>query len=174
MPRHRPEDEVVNEQRHGIETVVRQRLSRLLPLVAQDVKTVVDRELAIFGLTTQQAQVLGWLYGHGAEAPTRLAPAIGTDPPGMTRLIDRLESKGLVRRTVSPSDGRARRIELTARGRGLAPRIVQTAESLQREIFGVLSATEAETLKVALLQIREAAKATATQQVARANQGRMR
>lgn len=43
--------------------------------------------------------------------PRRLAELIGTDTAGMTRLLDRLADKDLVRRTRHPDDRRSLLVE---------------------------------------------------------------
>ncbi|MEZ4332823.1 MAG: MarR family transcriptional regulator [Myxococcota bacterium] len=50
------------------------------------------------------------------ETPTRLAQRLGHTTGGMTKILRRLEERGLVARSTDPDDGRGRRVELTARG----------------------------------------------------------
>jgi DNA-binding MarR family transcriptional regulator len=51
-----------------------------------------------------------------------LADALGMDPPNATVLVDDLESRGLVRRRPHPTDGRAKVVEATRKGKELARR----------------------------------------------------
>jgi DNA-binding MarR family transcriptional regulator len=55
-------------------------------------------------------------------AMRELADALGIDPPNATVLVDDLEAQGLVRRRPHPTDGRAKLVEATRRGRELARR----------------------------------------------------
>jgi DNA-binding MarR family transcriptional regulator len=60
-----------------------------------------------------------------ARAPMsmrELADALGIDPPNATVVVSELESQGLVRRKPHPTDGRAKLVEATAKGRSLARR----------------------------------------------------
>ena len=50
------------------------------------------------------------------ETPTRLAQRLGHTTGGMTKILRRLEARGLVARSIDPEDRRGLRIELTARG----------------------------------------------------------
>lgn len=50
------------------------------------------------------------------------ATAMGIDPPNATVVVDDLESLGLVRRRPHPTDGRAKVVEATRKGRELARR----------------------------------------------------
>ena len=51
-----------------------------------------------------------------------LAAMLGIDPPNATVLVADLESQGLVRRRPHPTDGRAKLVEATRRGKDLARR----------------------------------------------------
>ncbi len=55
--------------------------------------------------------------------PIQMADRLGTDTAGMTRLIDRLESKGLVFRKTSPDDRRSIVIALGPKSRHVLPRL---------------------------------------------------
>jgi DNA-binding MarR family transcriptional regulator len=49
-----------------------------------------------------------------------LAEAMGIDPPNATVLVSDLEAQGLVRRKPHPTDGRAKVVEATRKGKALA------------------------------------------------------
>jgi DNA-binding MarR family transcriptional regulator len=49
-----------------------------------------------------------------------LASVLGIDPPNATTLVADMESQGLVRRRPHPTDGRAKLVEPTRKGRQLA------------------------------------------------------
>ena len=51
-----------------------------------------------------------------------LAEALGMDPPNATVLVSYLESLGLVRRRPHPTDGRAKVVEATPKGKDVARR----------------------------------------------------
>jgi DNA-binding MarR family transcriptional regulator len=94
-------------------------IRRLFLLVARELRTVLDRDLARFGLRAQQAAVLLRCARLPGAKPTQLAAAVGTDTAGITGIIDQLEKKGLVERRTDPLDRRAVQIEPTAAGREL-------------------------------------------------------
>jgi DNA-binding MarR family transcriptional regulator len=50
------------------------------------------------------------------------ADAVGIDPPNATRVIEDLEKMGLVQRRPHPTDGRAKVVEATRKGKQLARR----------------------------------------------------
>jgi DNA-binding MarR family transcriptional regulator len=51
-----------------------------------------------------------------------LAAALGIDPPNVTVVVDDLESLGLARRRPHPTDRRAKVVEATRKGKGMARR----------------------------------------------------
>jgi DNA-binding MarR family transcriptional regulator len=94
----------------------------LIHQVGRELNTIVERRLAEFDVTAKQAALLIHAV-HGQTTPNQLTAKLGTDTAGMTRLLDRLEAKGLLRRQRHPDDRRSVVIELTDRGRKLAPRL---------------------------------------------------
>lgn len=83
----------------------------------------VGQELDPGGLTNAQWVPLYKLHlGHGSTA-AELARVCELDAGAMTRMLDRLEAKGLVRRVRSQQDRRVINLELTDEGRQAASRI---------------------------------------------------
>ncbi|QIS18605.1 MarR family winged helix-turn-helix transcriptional regulator [Nocardia terpenica] len=73
------------------------------------------------GLTLTQAKLLLALNEPPAELPMRvLAGRLACDPSNLTGVADRMESRGLLRRTVNPSDRRVKYLAPTDEGRELA------------------------------------------------------
>ncbi|WP_214105422.1 MarR family winged helix-turn-helix transcriptional regulator [Acrocarpospora catenulata] len=92
----------------------------LLHQVGRELGTALERQLAPHGITAQQAALL--LHaGRQASGPSQLMALLGTDTAGMTKLLDRLEDKGLLQRRRHPQDRRAVIIELTEQGSALVP-----------------------------------------------------
>lgn len=60
---------------------------------------------------------------HGAIHLTGLAALAGLNPTMVSRLIPKLESSGLVRRIVEPTDHRVCRLDVTVKGQRLLSRI---------------------------------------------------
>jgi DNA-binding MarR family transcriptional regulator len=114
----------------------------LLHQVARDVTTSLDRRLAPFGLTTQQAALLH-NASTGEASPGQLMEAVGTDTAGMTRLLDRLEGKGLLRRRPNPDDRRSVLVELTEQGLALLPEIIPVFGEVAGQLFEGFSDDEA-------------------------------
>src|SRR5688572_7163122 len=82
---------------------------------------VTARSLAALpdDLTLPQFRVLVLLAQHETTFAGVLAEALGVHPSSVTRLVDRLESKGLVARHVNEHDRREIAVALTASGRAV-------------------------------------------------------
>ena len=71
------------------------------------------------GLTPSQASLLSRVVRRGPVGLSALAELEGVDAPSLSRAVDRLEAKKLVRRSPDPDDGRAVVAEATGAGRQL-------------------------------------------------------
>ena len=65
------------------------------------------------GVTSTELEVLGTLVARGALAAGDLARRTGLTSGAVTRLIDRLAERGIVRRRADPSDRRRVLVEIT-------------------------------------------------------------
>lgn len=113
----------------------------LLNQVGRDLNTIVERQLAPLGLTSQQAALL-LQASREIRTPSQLKQQLGTDTAGMTRLLDRLVDKGLLRRIQHPDDRRSIIIELTADGQALVPRLPPIFGRASRQLFHGFTADE--------------------------------
>jgi DNA-binding MarR family transcriptional regulator len=89
-------------------------------LGALDQELAADGQVAEWELTAAQMIILAWL-ATGAKSSTDLCKGISYDAGAMTRMIDRLESKGLIRRERCPDDRRLVYLELTSEGQAAYP-----------------------------------------------------
>ncbi|MBX6750913.1 MAG: MarR family transcriptional regulator [Micromonosporaceae bacterium] len=125
----------------------------LLNQVARDIRTLLDQEFAPLGVTAQQAGVLLHVSA-GETTPRRLAELLATDTAGMTRLLDRLERHGLVRREADPSDRRSIRVALTASGQALIPAIPPIFGTVADRVTAGISSADLRVMHDALLTMR--------------------
>jgi DNA-binding MarR family transcriptional regulator len=85
----------------------------------------IDYKLAPLDISHAQWIVVMLLGEGAASTAAELCKILIYDPGAMTRLLDRLEKKGVVRRVRGKSDRRAVRLQLTADGKKLYPRILE-------------------------------------------------
>jgi DNA-binding MarR family transcriptional regulator len=128
-------------------------LGRLLLRVVREMRTRFDRDLEGIGLTAQQAEILFRCSRAGEPTPKELTNLLTTDNAGVTRLVDRLERKGLVTRHASADDRRSVRVRLTRSGTALVPRVARLAHAQKRRLFAGLSAAEQEQMRSLLHRI---------------------
>ena len=114
------------------------------------------QELAQLGheLTFSQYITLKKLAG-GVVGVTELARAAEVHPGAMTRLLDRLEAKGLVARSADPSDRRALNIQLTDAGLAIWQDINKCGERVRERAMAGMSEAEREQLTALLGRARD-------------------
>ncbi len=94
-------------------------VSRVI-MLAQRLERLADAELQPLDLSLSQLDVLAALRRVGppyALTPTQLLRSVVLTSGAMTNRIDRLEQKGLVRRSLDPDDRRGFIVSLTPEGR---------------------------------------------------------
>jgi DNA-binding MarR family transcriptional regulator len=97
--------------------------SRLLSTAARLNNHNADVRLTEMGITQSSATTLSALATSGPINQTHLADLVRVQGQTMSRVLDGLELKGLVRRLQDAGDGRANRICITPRGKVLLSRI---------------------------------------------------
>ena len=118
-----------------------------------------ERAMAPWPMTVAHAYVLALLDAVGRPLPvTRVAKAMLQESPSVTRLVDRMSSRGLVKRLADPSDRRRSLVAPTDKGRELLRQTRGAAAEASNEAFGVLSHRERATLKRLLRKFTEAAR----------------
>ena len=107
----------------------------------------IDCKMSALDLTAMQwGPMMLIAYGKGKTA-AEISRCAGVDPSTMTRMLDRLEAKGLLARKRNETDRRVIDIELTEDGRKIVAEIpFLLAESLNHHLRG-FSAQELKTLK---------------------------
>lgn len=83
----------------------------------------LGRELAPFNVTPVQWAILELCYRGEANTVSGLARVIPIDMAAISRQIDKLKSKGLIRRRRLSRDRRTVRVDLTDEGRSLVPKL---------------------------------------------------
>ncbi|MDS1270189.1 MarR family transcriptional regulator [Lipingzhangella sp. LS1_29] len=98
-------------------------------------------------LSLGQSAALVTLDRHGQLTPGELAEHEKMQPPSMTRIITALETRGLVRRTRHPSDGRQQLVEPTPEGRQLVEQDRRRREAWLARRLAELTPEEKSTLR---------------------------
>jgi DNA-binding MarR family transcriptional regulator len=96
------------------------------------------RMLEEWRLIPSEWAVLRELYRPGRRSPVELGRVIGMSKGGISKLIDRLVKKDLLRKEVAQFDRRFRAVWLTEYGREWVPFLASMEGSLDREFYGKL------------------------------------
>ena len=125
------------------------RLSRLSFLIPAFQKNA----LGPHELSPSEYSILGALRRAGSPRqlqPEDLYNAVGCTPGGLTKMIDRLERRGLVQRMNDLEDGRRSRIRLTTKGAALERRAFTAYSDSAERVMAPLSDEEVERINAAL------------------------
>jgi len=147
---------------YDIETYEPRRgVGYLINRVKAEMMAVVDRELAAddqlgpLEVSSAQFVILATLSSGGQKSASDLCKGISYDAGAMTRMIDRLEDKGLLQRTRSPEDRRLVYLELTDAGKAAFPRMREISLRVLNRFLRGFSKAEARQLEAYLLRMLE-------------------
>jgi MarR family transcriptional regulator, multiple antibiotic resistance protein MarR len=107
----------------------------------------IDQELAPLDISHAQWIVVMLLGDGAATTAAELCKVLIYDPGAMTRLLDRLEKKGVLRRVRTRDDRRTVRLELTADGAKLYPRILEALVQVFNRLLHGFSRSEVRQLE---------------------------
>jgi len=129
-------------------------LMRTADLLRRQIAALVEPQ----GLTHQQYNVLRILRGsHPQPLPTlEIASRMIEQTPGITRLLDRLEDKGLVERERGADDRRCVFCRITDPGRALLDGLDEPVHAVARRAFDRLGESRAAELTTLLDGLRAA------------------
>ena len=130
-----------------------QSLGYLMRQILNALGQEVELQLAHTGLTNAQWIPLFKLYIGRATTAAELARECNLDAGAMTRMLDRLEAKGLCRRERSAADRRVITITLTEAGLEAASEIPKVLSRVQNANLDGFSEDEFQTLKGFLRRI---------------------
>jgi DNA-binding MarR family transcriptional regulator len=122
----------------GAELAVLIAQVRMAVMVGVDAELRRDETLAELEVTTAQFAILRILLQGAAESACELCKKLDYDRGAMSRMIDRLEQKGLIRRVPLAHTRRTVALEVTAAGKVALPLMEACLERvMQRLLKGV-------------------------------------
>ena len=114
----------------------------------------MDQALGHLSITTPQFAVLTWLQRTPGLSNAELAHRCFVTPQTMNLIVKKLEDRGLVVRSESPSHGKILPLALTAEGAHVLQKAQTSLVGVERGLFGVLSKAELKGLVSTLLKLR--------------------
>lgn len=134
--------------------------ARLL-LASVTLSGAVEEVFARHGLSSGEFDVLAALRRAGPPytlIPSELSALLMMSRAGMTSRLDRLETSGLVQRTLDPADRRSFLVALTDRGRGVIDATLTDHAANLARLISPLTREEAEVLEQILRTLLRAAR----------------
>lgn len=128
-------------------------LSFLITTAELYLKAELGRQLKPYRLTQEQWAVLNLLWETNGITQKTLATRSLKDQPNMTRILRRLEQKGLIVRTGNSEDRRSYIISITTKGQQIREATIGVALRIRRQAFGGFDQQEIEQLRGMLTRI---------------------
>lgn len=135
----------------GIDYLVSGGLGHMINSVRNTIFSALETELAPLELTSAQFVVVIAAMRGRASTVNEFCSFAGVEAGPMSRLLDRLEAKGIVSRVRGDVDRRQVQVLLTEKGRQLSPQIMPVITKVYTQFLSDFSSEEAALLQ-SLLQ----------------------
>jgi DNA-binding MarR family transcriptional regulator len=136
-------------KRGGSKTAHHEKVSTLeahlgywLRSVSNHVSHAFKLKMDQHGVTVAEWVVLRALFDEEGMKPSTLSEKIGLTRGAVSKLLERLATKGLVAIRGDSRDGRAQIVTLSAAGRRIVPKLAAMADENDAETFGHLGAEQ--------------------------------
>ncbi|MGE4473234.1 MAG: MarR family winged helix-turn-helix transcriptional regulator [Sulfuricurvum sp.] len=128
----------------------------ILPMLLVDkfVLETSDAKLAKLGLQRSDSDVLASLFfNNNVLSPTQLYEAMLFSSGGMTKVLKRLEEKGLISRIPSLDDRRSLLVQLEDKGKILIKTVLLEIAEYQSQLLGMLEEDEKNVIEKAFKKL---------------------
>ncbi len=126
----------------------------LLNDVARLIKTRADQRARTHGMTRAQWVILSRLERQPGLSQNEIAAIVEVEPITVARLVDRLESAGLVERRADPKDRRIWRLHLTPAAEPVLRELKKHKAELREEVTQGIDRAEIDRLIDGLLKLK--------------------
>lgn len=141
-------------------TPLEQRLSyRCTMISARIARFLAPMWQSRYGLSTDAWRIMAIVGRYGPISAKEVATRASSDAFHVSRAVERLARKKLVKRDVDPQDRRRAKLELSAAGRAAHQAVGNALTRLEDELLASLSAKERDALHRALATVDERALA---------------
>ena len=129
------------------------KVGLLINLLQTKLETSLDKALSLFDVSAAQYVIISALTNGRAETAAQLCKEISYSPGAMTRMLNRLETKNLIYRTIQDDNLCAKKLSLTENAKQLYPKLKSASVSVITDIFAPLGITELNTVESILREI---------------------
>jgi DNA-binding MarR family transcriptional regulator len=126
---------------------------RAAQMNALDEELARDPDLATLEISAAQYVIISVLAKRGVDSAAQLCKDLSYDAGAMTRMIDRLEAKGLISRRRCPDDRRLVKLELTQAGVAALPKLRACSVRVLNHFLRGFSQTEARQLEAFMVRM---------------------
>lgn len=125
------------------------RLTINLVLAARRWRSLLDEKLRLAGQSAARMEALAAILNSpSGSAQVDIARRLRIEGPTMTRMIDTLESDGLVERLADPCDRRSKQLRLTPQGEAALEAIFIIADELRERLLAGIPGERIEELNM--------------------------
>ena len=128
-------------------------MGQLIGVSAATKDRILEKHLAALDITAAQFKVLIFVGLNRANSPVELCRELSVDSGSMTRMLARLEKRGLLLRGRCPEDRRCLRLDLSEAGRKVQEQLPLIASAAMNELVACLSTEELQTLTHLLTKV---------------------
>lgn len=127
----------------------------LLTKAQHNVFQYLKSELTKHNVTPVQYGILKCLWTQDGQTPKQISDTLGLDGSTITGILDRMESKDLLKRANNPEDRRTLKVVITDKGLKLKEPIEVIIENVNKNVLSIFTEKEQKQLKDFLRQIIE-------------------
>ncbi|OPX89876.1 MAG: Transcriptional regulator SlyA [Pelotomaculum sp. PtaB.Bin104] len=133
--------------------IIEESLGFIISRTNQKLSNYLTRKFKPYDITPEQWGLLNRLWKKDGISQKELSEITIKDQTTVTRILDKLERKGFIKRQTCPNDRRSYLIFLTDTGRNLEDQLVSIAYEVLNEALQGISEKEIKQLKVLLNRI---------------------
>ena len=122
-------------------------LGRMIYMLSQDLKNFAEKILKPYDLTLEQLHILKNMPADSGMSQRQIGEIANKKAANITRMLDRLELKQLVKRKENPADRRAASVFLTPRGKALVSEVIGIFDSFSSSFVKGISAKEQDIIR---------------------------
>ena len=124
-----------------------QCINYLLTTAQHTVFQYLNAKLSVYDITPSQYGVLSCLWQRSYATPKQISEILCLETSTISGVLDRMQKKGLIDRSVDKEDRREVRVIATEKGQALEEPISKIIEEVNEEVLKCFSAEEVDVLK---------------------------
>ena len=132
-----------------------QSLGYWLTMTTQAYHRAFSNEIAPYGITYRQSQVLSWLVLEKEMSQSQLAVKMMIEPPSLVGILDRMERCGWISRRSCEIDRRRKWIRVAPAAEPVWEKIVACAKQIRARATDGLTVRQQATLKNLLRRVQQ-------------------